>query len=108
MCPLDEGSCRLGSRVLQGDRDQLEGGAAVLLVEVLPPGQLFTAPSPGAPEEQEEGFPAQIAQPQRASIQAGQRQIGQLIPDGDGGITHASTLSLSEGFDSALVCIIHF
>lgn len=63
-------------RVFQGDCDQLEGVAAVLLVEVLPPGQLFAAPSPRAPEKQQKGFTPQLAQAQCDSIQAGQRQIG--------------------------------
>jgi hypothetical protein len=47
--------------VLQSDADYLEVVILVLFVKSLPPGQLFTASSPGTPEEEQQALAAEIA-----------------------------------------------
>ena len=48
--------------MFKGDTHQLKGGIAMGLRELLPPGQLLAAASPGAPEEEQQPPAAQRAQ----------------------------------------------
>ena len=49
---LDKWTCRMGTSMLERDRDELDVISLVLRVKLLPPGQLFAAASPRSPEEQ--------------------------------------------------------
>ncbi len=53
---------RVGIGVLDGDRDELPVRMPMLFVEVLPPGQLVTAASPGAPHVKQSVLATKVAE----------------------------------------------
>jgi len=58
---INERASQFTAAVLQRDADNLEVFVLVLLIESLPPGQLFAASSPGPPEEEQQALFAQVA-----------------------------------------------
>lgn len=66
---LDERASKIASAVLQRDADDFEVVIVMSLVESLPPGQLFTAASPGSPEEEQESLSPQVGYIQIAAVQ---------------------------------------
>jgi hypothetical protein len=63
--------------LIEGDSDDLDRIRTMTLSELLPPGQLCAASSPGAPEEENPPDPAQSAELDRRTIQRRKRHSRQ-------------------------------
>jgi hypothetical protein len=79
---LDEWSCQLGTIVFERDADYTASAVELFSTEMLPPGQLFAASSPGAPEEQEHAISPIVGKMMLMSVEIGQLQLWCLIAGG--------------------------